>query len=248
MTATIDVNFPVSRDGRHVFFQQLVTESMKVAGYTVNLQEIDVPRHRRSFLALEQGEIDLMYLLPSPERDQLFRRINQPLTRGLIGNRILLVPASALGRYQHIHSLKDFRDAKLVAGFGAGWADITIWRTNQLPFYVHQGDWTALYRLVASQQRGVDYFPRGASEILLEAAQYAELVIEPNLVLTYPSDFYFYVHPDRADLAEALDIALQKAMKNGVYEQLYKQHLAPIAQKLRLNDRRIIPLVLPDSN
>ncbi|MDK2124203.1 type 2 periplasmic-binding domain-containing protein [Parachitinimonas caeni] len=245
--ANLSINFPVSEDGRHQFFQELLVESLKAAGHNVSLNGVDIPRHKRSYLFLESGKIDLLWMLPSAERDARFTRINQPLTRGLIGTRILLIPPGEESRFASINSLEDFKRTGMVGGFGGGWVDIAIWKANGLPTYEHNGEWNDLFRLVASKMRGIDYFPRGANEIGREAAMHSNLIIEPRLMLTYPADFHYYIARNRRDLIDALNTALPQAMKNGVYDRLYKQHLEPIARSLNLSERRNIKLELPAS-
>ncbi|MFC4159270.1 hypothetical protein [Chitinimonas lacunae] len=206
-----------------------------------------MPRHKRQYLALEQGKVSLLWLLPSRERDQRHARVNEPLTFGLIGQRVLLIPPGNAPIYAKVQTLDDFRALGVVAGLGAGWVDTRIWQANHLPFNEHPGDWTQIYRLVASRQRGIDYFPRGAVEVLGEAHRHPELEIEPHLLLDYHTDFYFYLHRNQAPLKPVLEAALAQARRSGLMQQLFNKYHQDIANRLHLSKRRVIDLTFaPD--
>ncbi|WP_374357170.1 hypothetical protein [Chitinimonas sp.] len=233
------IRYPDSGDRRHEFFTALIEESLKADGQTVRLEAVSIPRHMRSYLALKQAKIDILWLLPSKERDQQFHRINMPLTNGLVGKRVLLI-AEGDKRFESLAQLSDLQASGLVAGLGRGWRDVAIWDANQLPRYEHNGDWNDLFRLLASRRRGVDYLPRGAIEVLDEARVHPELMIEPRLLLSYPGEFYFYTHSEA--LAKALERALKHAQQQGLLSRLQQQIFGPALERLQLDGRHLIEL------
>lgn len=250
LTASADaikLRLPHFEDGRHSYYQELLVESLRRAGHEVQVEQVPLPRHKRQYLALERGEVSLLWLLPSRERDQRHLRIHEPLTFGMIGQRVLLIPPGDAQLYAKVETLNDFRGLGLVAGMGSGWVDARIWQANRLAVLEHPGDWTQIYRLAASRQRGIDYFPRGAIEVLGEALEHPELEIEPRLLLDYHTDFYFYLHRSQAPLKPLIEAALAEARRSGLQQHLFNRYHQGIAERLKLSKRRVLDLVFaPD--
>lgn len=147
--ATFHIRFPDSADGKGEYFRDLIKTALEANGHRVEFELIEIPRHKRQYLALESGAIDLLWLLPNKERDRHFIRIDQALTFGVQGRRVLLVPKGSEELYANTKSLTDLQAMNRTAGLGAQWQDIEIWRLNQLPIYIHDGDWNDLFRIVA---------------------------------------------------------------------------------------------------
>jgi hypothetical protein len=240
--APLTIRYPDNGDHRHEYYVAVLDAALEQAGKPHHLEAVAIPRHLRSYLALQDGQIDLLWLLPNKERDQQYHRVDVPLTDGLIGTRILLI-APGDKRFQAIDGLDALRRSGLVAGLGRGWQDVAIWDHNGLHRYEHNGDWNDLFRLLASRSRGVDYLPRGANEILDEAAAHPELAIEPHLLLRYQSDFYFYTRD--ADLAQLLTYALLRLKADGRLAKLFEHYFRPAMTTLQLDQRVVIPLGSP---
>lgn len=227
------------------YYHALLVAALAQAGVRVTLKEApDMPNARAEPL-LEAGQLDVHWFIRTPSRDRRFLRVSQPLTEGMIGWRIPMVPAAAAPAYARLRTLADWQRSGKVAAMGFGWADAAIWQHNQLPVAPQRLPVADLYRLVASGTRGVDYFPRGSIEVAAEQDMRAGLVPAPGVVLVYPQDFYFYVSPVRPQLRALLQKALSRAEQSGLRHSLFQQHYGAGLAELALASRQVIPLRMP---
>ena len=93
----------------------------------------------------------------------------------------------------------------------------------------------------------VDYFPRAITEIQSELQSHSvlDLAIAPELVLYYPAPLYYFVHPDKTQLAEDIEYGLREAIADGSMKQLFLQHFADDIAQAQLQQRRVIRLENP---
>ncbi len=241
----LDLKLVSFSDGKHQFYHELITESLKAIGYTVNIQSVaDVPQPRIDAM-LEQGELSLYWYLPNAERNQKYLPITVGLTNGLIGHRVLFIKKGAQAEYNNVRTLDQFRALNKVGGFGKNWFDVRVWSANNLRYYEQEGDWKVLYRMVEAGNRGVDYFSRGINEIVAEAPQYPNLDVEQNLMLVYDRDFQFFVAPGNRDLVPILTRALNQARQSGLIDRLVRKHYAEVFSRWGFERRIKIQLQTP---
>jgi hypothetical protein len=238
----IDLHLMNRRDQQQQYYHRLLQESLQAEGHSVNLiTEPEMPVVRVSKL-LEGGELSVHWFLQTAERDKRFLRVNIPLSFGLIGQRLLLVKKGQSAAYAKVKTLADLQAINKRAGMAQGWFDVMVWKENKLPVYEQIGDWQVLFKLVAAGNRNVDYFPRGAVEILDDATAHPDLEIQPNLLLSYERDFVFYVSPHYPQLRNQIEKALQAALASGLQRRLFDQLLFPKVKELNLNKRTVINL------
>lgn len=228
-----------------VFFQELLVASLAQAGVDVRLQEApDMPNARAESL-LAQGQLDIHWFIRTPARDRRFLLVSQPLTDGMIGKRIPMVRPASIGSYARLRTLADWQRSGKVAAISFGWADVAIWQHNGLAVATQRLAIPELYRLVASGQRGMDYFPRGSIEVTAEKSLHAGLVPLPGVMLVYPQDFYFYVSPARPQLQALLQQVLQQAEQSGLRQRLFQHYYGAALAELSMEKRQAIYLTLP---
>lgn len=240
----LTLKFPSGSISQHEYFFELLSLSLKEAGEPVTIIQIKDMPHLRIRYSLIHGDISILWLIRSQERDDTYLPVPVNLTNGLIGNRILLIPPGEAYQYKSVKNLNDFRDLGKTGGFGTHWYDTVVWNTNKLP-YKEIADRNLIYGMVASRDRGIDYFSRGLNEVVNEQKEHPELEIEPNLVLVYDRDFIFYVTPKRPDLVPILTRALTKAKESGLIDRLIKKHWGKTFKTLTLEKRTIIHLATP---
>lgn len=214
------------------------------AGVAAEIVPAAVPMEQgRAIRALAAGRlIDVLWTVSTPERERQLRPVRVPIDRGLIGWRVLLVERSALPRFRGVEDVGGL--ARLVGAQGHDWPDLAILRANGLEVLASP-HYASLFDLLARGR--IDYVPRGVGEVRPEASARAAMgiVIEPNLLLHYPSALYFFVHPDNVALAAQLDRGLRLAHEDGSLGALFEQAFGEDLAALHLARRQRITLANP---
>lgn len=238
----IDLHLMERRDQQQRYYHRLLQESLQAEGQRVSITlEPEMPL-LRIYKLLDSGELSAHWFLQTAERDKRFLKVNMPLSFGLIGQRLFLVRKGQAESYSKIKTLADLQASNKRAGMAKGWFDVMVWKANQLPVYEQMGDWSILFKLVGEKNRDIDYLPRGAIEVMDDLAQYPDLEIEKNLLLSYERDFVFYVSPHYPQLRDQIERALQAALASGLQRRLFDQLLLPKVKSLNLNKRTVIQL------
>ncbi len=164
------------------------------------------------------GVINVMWTTLDEQRSQDLLAVPISLLRGLNSYRVFLIREEDMERFQAIESLEDLR--LLRAGQGAHWPDTQVLEMNQLPV-VTSVHYELLFSMLAGNR--FDYFPRGLYEVWDEQRLHQDkgLIIEPNLMIYYPSPFYFSVSPDNRELAERIEAGLLAAEADGSLDELF---------------------------
>lgn len=230
----------------YAYINTLLTRTLERHGYSVKVRNVgDIPTTRME-LMLQRGEVSAFILGRTAQRDQSFLPVNVGMTDDLVNRRILFIPKGSQARYDEVSTLEDFRQLQLVAGLGVDWADSAIWAANDLPLRAMGGDWKRLYQMVASQNRGMDYLPRGAHEMATEWRAYPDLDVERNLVLVYEQDHIMYVSPTEPELHALLQGALAQARDSGLIADLAAEFFRDVwGPPVNLGQRRVIHLRQP---
>lgn len=242
--AELSIRMPAYDDGHHEYFFDLLTQALEQDGHRVTLVRLSEFPQLRERLMLEQGDLDVLWLMHSEIRDSRFLPVPVQLTGGWSGKRVLLVPPAARDRYADIKNLSQFRQQGKTGGFGTNWFDVDVWEINNLP-YLEVADWRLIYGMVAAENRGVDYFSRAFTEVVGEANTHPELAIEPHLLLSYDRDFIYYVSPKNPRLAVILEAALIRARDSGLIDKLIRKYWAEDFKLLKPESRTVIHLATP---
>ena len=236
--------FPTASTSQHQYFYELLETSLKEAGHTPYISKVDNIPHLREWDMLKHGDISITWLVQNKERDKSYLPVRVPLTNGLIGKRILLIPEGKNSLYAHVQNLDDFKKLNLVGGFGTNWFDTGVWDVNGLA-YTEIANPNLIYMMVATEGRDIDYFSRGFNEVVEEQRTHPILKIESHLMFQYNRDFIFYLSPSRPDLVPILTEALTKARDSGLIDRLVRKHWAENFEIIKPEERTIIPLAAP---
>lgn len=241
----IHFNLPSQVDGGHLFYHDLLYEALTAKGYRVSISSPSehIPQ-KRVVKMVESGALTLTWLLPTAERDKRFVSVPVPLTNGMIGKRVLLIPPALQTRFDKIGSLADLQQSGLVAGLGINWFDVSVWKTNDLPVYLADGEWRSLYKLLTPSGT-VNYFPRGLNEVVAEAEMNPHLAIEQRLIIQYERDFYFYLSNQHKNYQPIIEQALIAARESGLIDELVRKHWGSTFDVINPAERVTIPLDLP---
>lgn len=242
----IELRMAVSSDGHAAYFVRLLEESLKLIHQPYRLHLVkDVPA-RRMWWMLNKGDLNLFYGMQSKEKDhnEQIVPVRNALTNGLIGQRVFLIRRNDAEVFAGVNSVGDLKRTKMIAGFGAGWGDVKVWRAAGLPQYEHAGPWPTIYAMVAAKNRHVDYLPRGVIEVMEEARLHPELAVEQHLLVDYRADLGFYLAASAASYRPIIERALKAAESSGMKARLIDEAFGADIKALDLDRRtrlRIAP-------
>ncbi len=243
----VQLNLPTFKDGSHHYYHELLQQSLSQAGHHVTIRETPHQPQTRTIQDLIDSRISLYWLICTAERDQLFTPIKIKLTEGMIGRRVLLIPQNQQKIYNSITTLNEFRQLNVVGVFGTNWFDAEVWKHNRLLFIIKNGDWREIYRPLAENNRGIDYFSRGIIEILAEHKLHPYLDIEQRLLFEYDNDFCFYLSDAASRYQKVIEHSLKLAESSGLKASLIKKYWGNDLEALNVNSRITLKLESPAS-
>jgi len=170
--------------------------------------------------------------------------IPQPLTKGLLGYRLLLVRDESLAKFAQINTPQQLQ--ALSIGIPQTWADAGLFRHNRYKV-IEQGTLDNLFLLLKNGT--FDYVALGVNEIeeifSHRVVPMGGICIEPSLMLYYPFPLVFYVNPSNSVLAERIEKGLKLIACNGEHETLFSHHHGDVVQRLNLRNRKLLTLKNP---
>ncbi len=231
---------------QHHFFHELLKESLIAAGHTPELITQTLPQLRANKL-METGDISIIWLLESEARNKQFVPVEVGLTKGLIGQRVMLIRKEEQARFNDISTLEQLQKKNFHTALGKKWFDIDIWQENQLPYVSVDGNWRTMFKLLKKGR--VDYLSRSVIEVTQENKEHPELTIEKNLMLIYNRDYRFYLshtgkHSGKQYKA-LLENALRRAKSSGLLDRLIHKYWKDDFEQLGYEHRRHIYLQTP---
>lgn len=221
---------------------QLALSYQSGKDYQLKASGLDLPKQRAFDLMNARGGIDVLFGSVNADRLKRYRGVPFPLLRGYNGWRVALVNRNTPDVLRGIHSKQHLR--RLTAGQFLTWSDTEILRSNDLTVET-SSDINGLYGML---QRGrIDYFPLSVLEVAEELAKHPDpqLMIDPHLLLIYPTATWFYVAKDNSALAAALLQGLQQAERDGSFDRLFQRYFGTALQQLKLDSRSRVLLDNP---
>ena len=190
--------------------------------YEIQASELVMDHQDRALRCVKQGVlVDVAWAMTTRAREQDMLPVRIPLTRGLIGYRLLVVRKADLPRFAAVNDRAGLQ--AFTAGQGVDWPDTDILRANGLPVMTGR-DFTGLFQML---RRGrFDYFPRGVVEAWGERESGLggdDLVVEPRLLIQYPAAVYFFVNREATDLARRIEDGLRHAIADGGFDDLFNE-------------------------
>ncbi|MTW02614.1 transporter substrate-binding domain-containing protein [Duganella ginsengisoli] len=191
-------------------------------------------------VAKDTGKVHITATMTSVEREQQLLPVRIPISKGLIGWRLLLVRHGEHNLYRDVRAVADLAPYRVAQGHD--WPDLAILRANGAdPAPV--SSYNSLFGMLKAGR--IDYLPRSVQEIWAEAAHHPDLAIEPYLVLRYPAADYFFVNRNNTRLAEQIRLGLEAAIADGSMDQLFYRHYGALLREAALDKRRVIELANP---
>jgi hypothetical protein len=246
-SAEVVVHYPrpeAEPDVRSQYAQRLLELVLQRAytTYRLELHPIRMQQGRAIVRLMNDQGIEVLSTVTSVEREQELLPIRIPIDKGLIGWRLLLINREQAPKFASITSLASLK--QLTAGQGSDWPDVAIMRANGLSVYDGTSNYVSLFSMLERER--IDYFPRAVTEIWSEAEQYRQrLMVEPSVVLRYPSAMYFFVRKGNVQLATDIREGLEKMIADGSFEKLFQERFGATIARSGLKERRILDLSNP---
>lgn len=242
---TIDISIPTTSESSslHIdFVKELLAIIVESQNYSLNIiyQGSEVNQSRTIKLLSDGDTINLDWAALTDERQRLLATIDIPIYQGMIGWRVLYIRKNNVDTFSDIETLEQLKMLTAVQRFD--WADYEILKNNGIKV---EGNMSYEGQSKAVVAGLVDYYPRSVIEAVKEisAPFNSGLMIEPNLLLKYPSGYYFYVKKEDHKLAQIITQGFQKVIDNGQYQHLFDRYFADDLKQLKLEQRNVIHLI-----
>ena len=227
---------------RDDYLNSLLTKALASAQYPADIRAVLIhPHQQRTLIALDTNSLDLYWSMSSPERESLAIAVKVPLFKGYIGKRALLTNKNNISRFKGITTLEQL--ATLSAVQGHDWPDTKIMAFNNL--HVRPlANYQAMFALTSSGR--IDYFPRSFIEVSSELTAHEKnnLEIVPNLYISYPTGFYYFVTKSKPALAAAIEKGLKIMQENGEFDALFDEYFAKDLNSLPYEKGKTVELKL----
>lgn len=206
---------------RDHYLYELLDKALKAAGATYDYEHVTVhPHQQRTLMALSSGKVDLHWSMTSPDREQIAIAIREPLFKGYIGKRAIMVKKEHFAQFAELKSIEQLKAFTAVQGHD--WPDTKVLAFHSLPVKP-LSNYQAMFKLLASGR--VDYFPRSFIEVNSELEENPDkFVLLPNVYLEYPTAFYFFVNKAKPQLADDLKRGLNKLKNSGEFDALFSRY------------------------
>jgi ABC-type amino acid transport substrate-binding protein len=234
---------PSFEDGHSDYAFELLQLALAKAG-SKHKAELS-PGYRQQNRAIAEltsntGRIHVVGTMTSAEREAQMLPVRIPISKGLIGWRILLVETERRDALQNVRDADGLRHVHMA--LGEDWPDLAVLRANGLtPDTV--ASYSRLFAMLKAHR--IDAVPRSINEIWSELGQHPDLAAEPYLLLHYPAADYFFVNRANPALAEEIRRGLEAAQADGSFDRLLLAYYGKLLARARLSQRRVIELSNP---
>lgn len=209
------------------------------------LQKVVLPAYTgsRNMRNLESKAYDVSWLHTTQYREENLLLIRIPLFKGLIGWRLMFIRKQDEEAFSKITKLSDLQN--YIAGQGHDWPDAEILRFNHLKYFTSVNR-NGYFKMLDHGR--IDYFPRALVELWyeLDMLQDDSITADRNILVRYPSAYYFFVRKENSDLAKIIETGLLKAYADGSFDRHFYQHYGDEIERSNLNSRVIIDIENPN--
>lgn len=208
--------------------------------HRLEVMSIDLLTQGRLMDMLDQGFINVTLAGYNSVLEQDFLQVDFPLTLGLQGYRVLVIHPALQAKLSKVRTLDDLKGYCI--GSGAGWQDTRILKEAGL--CVDEAPQGNLFEMLENGR--FDMLHRAVHEGIIgkNLPELSErgLVLEQELIIRYPYDFFYYVAKQSVGLHSILEQGFQNAFYSGAFTQYFQS--APAMREaikhIRTSNRRII--------
>ncbi len=192
----------------------------------------------------QHSTIRLINAVIDDTREEALIPVRIAADEGLIGLRVCIINAEDRPLFENVRSHKDIFNRGIVFGQGTHWPDTKILRANTFPV-ITSPYYENLFQML--KRKRFNCFLRGANEAISDLKRQNDnsLIIEPNLLFSYPSFSLFFVSKKDTQLAARLELGLRRALLDGSFSEYFQQYYAKDITALNIEKRRVIRLNNP---
>lgn len=235
---------PVSElDRRSDYPVQLLSLALtKTGGDFTLIPSPQIMNKARVAAELLNGRIDVGWMVTNRQREEDLYPIRICIFKGLGGWRVGLIRKGDEARFQTVKTAEDLRLYSV--GQQADWPDTEILTGYGIPV-VTTTTYDSLFKMLTLNR--FDWFLRNIMEVWEEANAWkaSDIVVEPRLLVRYPSAYYFFVSKENADLGERIEKGLEAALKDRSFDGLFREIHGNILELTRVKDRLILDIPNP---
>lgn len=245
IAASWRINYPrpISETDRRADYPlKLLALALDQTGVNYRLIASDriMPQSKSLKRLMDNREVNVVWSMTDVQREEQLLPIRIPIFKGLIGWRIFIIRKDMDSRFKYIQSFEHL--LKLNPIQGNDWPDTKILQANGFDV-ITGNDHEALFTMLGNAQG--DFFPRSVVEIWEEIKTNNPkdiFEIEPKLGVRYPAAMYYFVNKNSVPLANLIQTGLEKAIKNGKFDELFLQEHQHYFSQSELNKRTFYPL------
>lgn len=219
-------------EGRRAYETALLNEILAITEVDFGKRELIVSTMpmspKRGWLKLKTGNgIDIITSPDSFEGDHSDAglRVNQGILKNLLGYRRLVIRSTERKLFNELNSAEAFKSLRV--GQGVSWQDSLFFKHVGIN-YVEAEYFGNLFLMLARKR--FDYISLGAVEIEETFASNtseeieSEIEILEDVLIFYPLPLYFIVSKFRPELSQRIETGLERMIKNGSFDRMFKQH------------------------
>jgi len=247
-TTPLQVKYSASTDAyfnkRDEYFVELLELAIKKSNANITLVPVKIADHvdTRDVINLNKGIIDIHWMHTSNQLESKLIPIRIPLDKGLFGWRVMLLDKSNQHMLQNVKNISDLKQYSMVQGYD--WPDTSILVASGFKVET-SSSFRGRFRML-KHKRG-DLFPRSILEVWaeMEEQRNSEIVVDPYILLYYPTAYYFFVAGKNHELQKAIETGLQLTIDDGSFNELFQKYYGEVIKKSKLDSRRIIAIPNP---
>lgn len=227
-----------------VIYRALDLTASEFGPFTFETVDVDMTPGR-AFASMKTGELINTYVAPGNKLwDQSTIPIKIPIRKGLLSYRLLLINQADLSKFENVKTLDDLNN--LTAGLQTNWATTKVFNEAKINMVVSH-TFEGLFLMLEKQR--FNYIPRAIYEVFDELenrkSQLKNIIVEPNLALHIPMATFVYVSKNFPEIANRIEVGLQKMVSNGELQTILNKYYAEDINKANLGSRRIIEIKNP---
>lgn len=248
----------VNSSARELDFEQIVYPNNQRQNYPIVLLDLALRASQKTYVLTPSSydyeqkralsdlaigkNLDVSWSMTSTDRESMLLPIRIPIFKGLIGWRIPLINSKNPMLFANSQTAKDIQPFK--AGQMHDWPDTPILEWNGMTVF-RSSTYAGLFKMLAMGR--IDYFPRSVIEVSTEynANKTMKIKIDEDILIYYPTAFYYFVSKNRPELAAAIENGLEIMIKDGRFDKLFARYHSTFIEDANLEKRKILELKNP---